>query len=199
MQYSFNKKQQSGFTLIEIIVSTAIFTTVVAAMLSLFNYTLQINRRVQALRELVQGSRAFTETLSREIRNDRIDYSSWTPECDASNYSAKKNKSLSLLSKTGNLLCFYMDASGNMVLIKKSDQGVSTDTIFDSTRFKIIPDTFRFQVIPKTDPNPITPPYPGIQPFVTITAQFQLVGVDNSPTTFNYETTISSDVYDISH
>ena len=187
---------ESGFTLIEIIISTAIFVTVVAAMLSLFNYTLQINRRVQSLREIVQGSRAFTEVLTREVRNGRIDYSSWTPECAASNYLNNSNQSLSILSKNGDRLCFYHDGT-DFYLKKQSPTSLITSKIFDSTNFGIIADTFRFAVSPAIDPNPSSPPYPELQPFVTVVAQFELRGVDTIPTVINYQTTISSDVYDI--
>src|SRR4051812_29104263 len=111
-QRRFNSSQQ-GFTLIEILVSTAIFVVVVSSMLTLFNYALQINRRVQALREVVQGTRAFTETVTREVRNGRIDYSSWTSECSALNYLPfGSRQSLAILTRNGDKLCFYLDNQG---------------------------------------------------------------------------------------
>ncbi len=198
MSLRYLHKAQSGFTLIEIIVSTAIFITVVSSTLALFNYTLQINRRVQALREVVQSSRTFTETLTREIRNGRIDYHSTFSECDATNYTFSNNQSLAILTKSGDKLCFYLDsASHNFMLKKQSSAGSTTNLVFESSRFKVIADTFRFYVMPKTDPNPPTTPYPEQQPFVTILAQFELIGVDTTPTIIDYQTTISTDVYDI--
>lgn len=192
-------KSESGFTLVEIIVSTAIFITVVSAMLALFNYTLQINRRVQALREVVQSSRTFTETLTREIRNGRINYESQDAECIASNYTSEDNKSLAIQTKSGERLCFFVDkSSGDFYLKKTSATTSSTNLVFESTRFRIIPETFRFFVVPNTDPNEETGVgYPEQQPFVTIVAQFELDGVDTTPTIVNYQTTISTDVYDI--
>ncbi len=189
---------QKGFTLVEVIVSTAIFITVVSAMLSLFTYTLRINRRVQALREVVQTSRLFTETLTREIRNGRIDYTSWATECNVSNYLSNTNQSLGVIAKNGDKLCFYIDQSSGQFLMRKQT-ATSTDVspVFESTRFAVIPGTFRFLVNPKVDPNPSSPPYPEQQPFVVILAQFQLTGIDNTPTIMNYQTTISTDVYDI--
>ena len=44
------------------------------AMLSLFDYTLKINRRTEALRQASQGMRNFVEYLVKEIRNGQIDY-----------------------------------------------------------------------------------------------------------------------------
>lgn len=191
---------QNGFTLVEIIVSTAIFILVVASLLTLFNYTLQINRRVQSLREVVQGTRTFTETITREVRNGRIDYSSWTNECQAKNYEQAINQSLAILTRTGDKLCFYIDTDGTFYLKKQTPTGVYTEAVFDSTRFKINPQNFRFYVRPITDPNPSSGSNPGIQPFVTIVAQFELNGFSNiPPSVINYQTTISTDVYDTFH
>lgn len=187
----------NGFTLIEIIVSTAIFVTVVSSMLGIFNYTLQINRRVQALREVVQGTRTFAETVTREIRNGRIDYSSWTSECNASNYESIDNKTLSILTKSGDKLCFYFEGD-QMYLKKQSPSGSIVAPVLNSERFGINKNTFSFIVKPTTNPNPDTPPYPLIQPFVTIVAQFTLNDGANASTTIDYQTTISTDVYDVS-
>lgn len=68
------KNGQDGFTLMEIIVATTIFATVSAAMLALFNYTLVINRRSEALRQATQGMRNMMELIVKEIRNGQINY-----------------------------------------------------------------------------------------------------------------------------
>lgn len=191
-----------GFTLIEVLVSTAIFVTVVSAMLAMFNYTLQINRRVQALREVAQGTRTFAETITREIRNGRIDYSSWASECSASNYEKELNQSLAIISKSGEKLCFYFNEKDQMYLKKRTAAGEVSAPIFNSDKFSIRKPNFSFIVIPKTDPNKQSDPdsgdYPRIQPFVTIAGEFSLNDGSNAPTTVKYQTTISSDVYDIS-
>ncbi|MCL5774789.1 MAG: hypothetical protein M1333_01090 [Patescibacteria group bacterium] len=64
----------AGFTLMEIVVSTTIFAFVSVAMMAMFNYTLKINRRSEALRQATQGMRNFVEYLVKEIRNGEIDY-----------------------------------------------------------------------------------------------------------------------------
>lgn len=200
------KNNQSGFTLVEVIVATAIFVTVVVAMLGLFDYTLKINRRVQAMREVAQGTRIFVETLTREIRNGRIDYEagSWAGQCDAENYyegtAAGYHKSLALISRSGDKLCFYFD-NGTLTLKKKTTNGDITATVFGSTRFKVIPETFRFFVYPNTDPSDNSAgSYPAVQPYVTVVSQFQLgVNDEANPVRINYQTTISTDIYDIPH
>ena len=195
------KNSEQGFTLVEIIVSTAIFITVVSAMLAMFDYTLKINRRVQGLREVAQGTRTFTETLTREIRNGRIDYESWTTECDPGNYTKNTNNTLGIISNSGDELCFYFE-NGSLLLKKLTPTGEIVATAFGSSRFRIIPESFHFYIAPLTNPNPTdgSRSFPGIQPYVTVTAQFELPSNDyNGSTILNYQTTISTDVYDIPH
>lgn len=188
---------QSGFTMVEVIVATAIFVIVVVAMLGLFTQTLQINRRVQTVRELVQGTRAFTETITREIRNGRIDYTGGDTGCNV-DYNVTQNQSLSIETRDGESLCFYLAQDGDFKLRKRIDGQTFDESIFPSDRFRIIEDTFRFHVFPDTDPNDESN-FPEIQPFVTIVAQFELdgTGAGNESAVINYQTTISTDVYDI--
>lgn len=189
-----NNSTEKGFTLIEIIVSTAIFVTVMVAMLGLFNYTLQINRRVQGLREVVQGTRTFAETITREIRNGRIDYNSWAPECSASLYSEPGNTSLGLVTKSGESLCFYF-VDDDMYLKKLTASGEVNSLLFNSPNFSIDKKLFSFMVWPQANPN--EEPYPQIQPFVTISGMFIVNEAAGNPTSIRYQTTISTDVYDI--
>ncbi len=71
---SNHARLQTGFTLMEIMVSTTIFAIVAVALLSLFNHVLKINRKTEALRQASQGMRNFVELLVKEIRNGQIDY-----------------------------------------------------------------------------------------------------------------------------
>ena len=207
MLYKFTKNQQSGFTLMEVLVSVGIFIIVVAGLLGMFTQTIQINRRVQTIRELVQGTRAFTEIVTREVRNGRIDYDGGDVNCTGS-YGGIQNKALALIRGNGDRICFYLDDNGGFYL-KKQGAG-NPELVFNSTRFKINPDSFYFHVFPTEDPSPACAEDPGgcpfqlpeMQPFVTVVAQFEL-DHDSNPATsldyakIDYQTTISTDVYDI--
>ncbi len=122
--------RQGGFTLMEIMVSTAIFAIVAVAMLSLFNYVLKINRKTEALRQASQGMRNFVEVLVKEIRNGQIDYyvangqtyTAGLGPCQppsnivnanvsitdgASTYASKENK-LGIINNENVQECFYL-------------------------------------------------------------------------------------------
>jgi hypothetical protein len=177
----------------EIVVATTIFATVLTMMLVLFNYTLQINRRVDALRQSAQSTRNFMEFLVREIRNGKIDYVTSYNNCQP-DYFSQKNGSLAIVNRAGELECFY--ANGNNLFIEKA--GINSQ--INPVNLSINTSTFRFIVRPSADAHPADPPFPGIQPFVTIMAEFTTTvpGVDK-PVIIPYETTVSPDIYDIPH
>ncbi len=198
MQSSYHN--QKGFTLMEIVVATAIFAGTVTLMLDLFGTALKTNRRVQALRQVTQGTRTFTEVLTRQIRNGRIDYQSTNVNCASSNYASANNQSLAIINASEEKICFYYSASDQSVYMSKTSGSATFVEAINPSNFTIKATTFRFIVRPSTNAKPSGPPYPGVQPVVTITAEFMVsLNATETPTTIPYQTTISTDVYDIPH
>lgn len=193
-----NLPTQSGFTLMEIVVSTAIFASTVTLMLGLFNSALKINRRVESLRQVAQGTRNFTETLTREIRNGRVDYSG-AGFCNSFNYGSSNNQGLAIVNHAGEKLCFYLDTTTSELMVSKSVNGSTVTESINPQNFRINTSTFEFVVRPTDNPDTGSAPYIGIQPQVTIFAQFQVQLSTNELITLPYQTTISTDVYDIPH
>ena len=187
-----SNKTQTGFTLVEIVVATAIFAIVVSSILTLFNYVLKINNQVQATRQVTQGSRNFTEALSREIRNGKISYTS-TTNCDTAQYTKSQNQYLAMTSYTGEKLCFYLTAEG-ILMLDRETSGQTFSESMNPPNFTIDPATFAFIVRPSVNPyqSPI-----GVQPLVTVLAKFEVFKGGQFETVIPYQTTISSDVYDI--
>lgn len=190
-------EKQSGFTLMEIIVATAIFVTVVSSIMALFVYVLRINRRVQAVRQVAQGSRNFTEILSREIRNGRIDYNSPNSKCSPANYPSPSNQAVAISTYDGIRTCIYLDLSGQLNVERLNQQGTSSSEVINPPGFTINTNNFRFIIRPSTDPT--GPSNKEIQPMVTILAEFQIYLGQRDQQIIPYQTTISTDVYDIPH
>jgi prepilin-type N-terminal cleavage/methylation domain-containing protein len=124
--YAINKSNQQGFTLVEIIVATTIFAIVGTAMTVLFDYTLKINRRTEAMRQATQAVRTFAEGLVKQIRNGQIYYGviNGTDTEDVANgpcgagsvqgggqrlhyYSQKENK-IRFINTEGEDVCVYL-------------------------------------------------------------------------------------------
>lgn len=186
-------RKQQGFTLAEIVVATTVFAIVVTSILALFNFVLKINRQVQATRQVAQGSRNFTEVLSREIRNGQIDYNS--NQCDSSSYPKDDNQQLGIVSFNGDKLCFYLDAQTGLLYLERNSGSQFTTEVVNPPNFTIDPSTFRFIVRPTTDPWGVS--NQGVQPMVTVLAQFEVFKGGADETIIPYQTTISTDVYDI--
>ncbi len=193
------RKNQKGFTLMEIVVATTIFAGTVTLMLGLLTSALRINRRVEGLRQVAQGSRNFTEMLTREIRNGRIDYSTFS-NCNPNNYISPSNQTLAISTFAEEKICFYLDPTNQELMMSKVVNGSLLTSSINPQNFKIKPDSFRFIVRPKTNPDTGSAPYNGVQPIVTIYAVFETkLNETELPTQLPYQTSIATDVYDIPH
>jgi prepilin-type N-terminal cleavage/methylation domain-containing protein len=252
-------KEQSGFTLMEIVVATTIFAVVVAALMSMFNYTLKINRRGEALRQASQSMRDLVEFITKEVRNGAIDYRTpgtatgsapgalgpcgsggmpaITQPGGAGNpitsigdtYNSQDNK-FAVQTSEGDIECFYLAYGPGFNVVGKSvgdyvGSGVfaaETSTaparnpkpalamqksnVAGSVEMLTAPNVsiqrLMFFVRPTCDPNwglcsSYGNSYPKMQPFVTIVAQFRVNLPTGEQTDIYYQTTVSSNKYDI--
>jgi prepilin-type N-terminal cleavage/methylation domain-containing protein len=220
------RKKIAGFTLMEIVVATTIFAIVATAMMSMFNYVLQINRRGEALRQATQGMRNFVEFLVKEVRNGQINYGligGGTPRGFAigpcgngvagSNYYTDKTNKIGIYTPTGEEECLYFaDASGNQiasnVYVAPSDQRYTlvleksdgVKEVLNPPNFKI--EELAFFVRPVCDPfddecDAYNNDFPGIQPMVNINIKFSVSLPTGEVVPIYYQTSISTDKYDI--
>ncbi len=217
----------------EIVVATTIFALVVVALTALFNYSLKINRRAEALRQATQGMRNFAEYLVKEIRNGQIDYSVTNAGSSnkvaapigpcphppsslpvgADNDNSKGNiygqiggnadNALGLITPEGARECIYLaDGSGNPVagfsgvklMVNKNNSIVES---VNPPNFTI--DTLIFYVRPLTDPYTNLPvgSLPEVQPMVSFMIKFTAKLPTGEQLPIYYQTSVSSDLYDI--
>ncbi len=193
------KSAEKGFTLMEIIVSTALFAIVMTMTMVLFTYTLKINRRVETLREAVQGSRNFVELLVRDIRNGTIDYSGQVDpvHCPAS-YNPGGDAYLAIVTLSGDKECFYYPAGQTNPQLYLTKNGI-TEQFYGDSGFKLT--NAIFYVRPSTNPAiQVGGFYPGIQPFVTMVFAFtSQLSPSAAQFVIPYQTTVSTDIYSILH
>ncbi len=241
--------KRAGFTLMEIVVATSIFATVSIALFSLFDYTLKINRRSEALRQATQGMRNFVELLVKEVRNGQIDYGIISPPGDITSttiapcpsinglsagstipdvgvssydsYAAKENR-LGITTLEGDRECFYLGYGtggtgaystwvGNNIFGKNANnpkpvlvlnKNNSITEVLNPPNFTI--ESLVFYIRPAKDPyvdNPTTDinALARTQPFVTMLLGFKTQLTTGEQVSIYYQTTVSSDKYDIPH
>ena len=89
------KNFQSGFTLIEAVVATALFAFVVSSILGVYVSTIQLDRKTRAQRSVAQNARFITDFFAKEVRNGVIDYSGSTCTNSATTFCLINQGSLS--------------------------------------------------------------------------------------------------------
>lgn len=219
-------KQQSGFTLIEILVATTVFVTVVISLMALFNYVLRINRRSEALRQASQGMRNMVEFVVKQVRNGQIDYglidpggtdvSSLPGPCSSINSSGYGNAQgqdnrLGIVDTDNNEICFhygksdgsYVDTFGGTPATFSAAAGENYTMVMskNSLTAQILnPPNFSVdQLIFYVHPvyDPYAPGKPKAQPFVTISAKFTARLPSGEQVPISYQTSVSTSKYDI--
>ena len=204
-----------GFTLMEVLVSVTIFAGTVTMMLSLFNTTLKIYRKIEAQRQISQSVRTTMEFLVKEIRNGQIDYNVTdgititTPVigCDgnplyggttkrpaalgADSYAQTEDR-IQLINVDGERECIYR--TGTDLFLRKDTQ--AQPSRLNPTNVAIT--TFKLYIRPRRDPyTEGTTPLIYQQPSVTIVAVATVTLPTGEVRTISYQTSVASHVYDI--
>lgn len=99
---------QAGFTLVEAIVATGVFATMVAAIIGIYLSAVKINRKTDMSRTLSESARFISEFLSKEIKNGDIDFNSGITPCTPPLRSSDpKGHYISLINVDGDSFCIY--------------------------------------------------------------------------------------------
>lgn len=204
----------SGFTLMEVVVSVTIFAGTVTMMLSLFNTTLKIYRKVEAQRQISQSVRTTMEFLVKEIRNGQVDYNvvdgititTPTVGCDGTiaGVAAKRpaelgsdsyqqvENAIQLINVDGERECIYL--SGTNLFLRKDAQTEPSQLNPANVSISM----FKLYVRPRRDPyTDGSTPLIYEQPSVTIVAVATVTLPTGEVRTIPYQTSVASHVYDI--
>ena len=209
----------------EIVVATTVFAITVTALLALFNYVMQINRRSEALRQTSQGMRNLMEFLVKEIRNGQVNYGYLDPGgtepsalqfpcstvADPSNYALAPGYGLSdnklgLVDIDGNEVCIYYAKADNSYVgagnFSSANGGVNLMLSKGVTLPPEVLNPPNFKVERLTFVvRPLKDPYaPGnlkLQPSVSIIAHFLVTLPTGERVPIYYQTSVSTNKYDI--
>lgn len=196
-------KREHGFTLMEIVVATTIFASVVTLMLTLFNQTLRIYRRTEAIRQTAQSVRNTMEYVVKEVRNGKIDYSVQDGQIllepvdpcpapavpDEDIYVTDDQSFVGIQNVDGQRECIYWDQVDSIFI---QIEGLGAPSRLNPTNVKFT--NVKFIVRPSHDPF-ASPP--GIMPSVTILAVAETTLPTGENYVVPYQTTVSTYQYDL--
>ncbi len=216
------KKQQScsGFTLVEMLISMAIFMTFTGILISSYSGIVRAQRDANLYREMYVQARQVMETLVQELRDGMVDYGNGAVVNVAQDGSISAvtvpDGELYLVSRDGATRTHVSyEKNGNdtlpsVVKLKKSrliagklpseagayKNDISAVSLNDPASVKV--SKFRLYFSPKIDPyDPKSVDYSTsqFQPRVTIYAEFRKDIGNGKFYTMDLQTTVSSRVY----
>jgi Tfp pilus assembly protein PilE len=180
------RNSSKGFTLIEAVVSTAVFSMVIVSVLGVYASVLKLDRRTRTERAVQQNARFILEYFSKDIRNGTIDYSKY-PGANANNSST----SLWVINQANENESFFL--SGTDLKLQKNVGGTDVTTNLNSSDVKVTRASFLLS--PPQDPLTVAKTY-NQQPSVTII--LELTSSSFSPgegSKINLQTTLTSRAY----
>lgn len=192
-----NFKEQKGFTLLEMLVVSAIFVMAMTSMVSIFVQTNRAQKRLANSEKLQADTRYVVELIAREVRTNRIDYDFYNGEADR-DLTDQELIYLALRDVDDQQIIFKFEGN-KMKICRYVSELINCG---NGSYYNITPDdisviSMKFFVTPITDPFVIfAADRPDNQPLVTIalTTQSLTKDLDNSKM-IRYQTAISSRYY----
>ena len=188
---AYNQNNESGFTLVEVLVAIAIFVSSITAISAIFAYSSKSQRTTEAISEVQSDARFAMEVMAQSIRRGSIDYASSQYE---GSIDSNPQAVLVLRDNANNQIWFKRAISGSTGVVQMSETGEDGEW-FDITPSDVDIDLLKFYLSPLTDPFSANPSI-NIQPKVTIvmtTSSATDVGEHLLPTFL--QTTVSSRQY----
>lgn len=188
-------KEQKGFTLLEMLVVSAIFVLTLTSMVSIFVETNRAQKRLANSEKLQADTRYVVELIAREVRNNRVDYAFYTGGGD--NLGAQPLNYLSLLNSDDQKIRFrFIDNKIQICRYVSVDINCINEVYYDVTPDDISVTSMKFFISPDTNPFVIYGATDNIQPMVTIAVTTQSKTPDlDTPKWIRYQTAISSRYY----
>ena len=179
---------QSGFTLIEAVVSAGVFAIAATSIVGIYTSIQGLNSRSTAIEAVQQNIRFINEDLAKIISNGSIDYASYSglvPQPQAAN--------LYLTAKDGTKIRVYQTGS-NLTIVKTPPLGgPAASAVYTGSDVRVL--DFRVYITPAANPFPPSLSTPKEQPTVTIYVEFEANLGARDPVRQYYQTTIATKEY----
>ena len=153
-------KNRKGFTLAEILVAMAVFTTSVTSVANIFMFANRAQRKTQAVQQSQADARFAMEVMAQQVRRGNIDYAYY-----GGTIAANPQTVLAIIDANNNHVQFRRQVTAGHGIIQISQDNGATWA--DITPPEISVSTLAFYVSPATDPFAAAPSS-NQQPLVTI-------------------------------
>jgi prepilin-type N-terminal cleavage/methylation domain-containing protein len=167
------KNQQSGFTLMEMLISMSIFVLITMSVLSIHTTILHNSQQVLVYNRVQQESQYIMQFLAKKIRTSRVnyDYTDYQSQILDSGADRIETSALSIIDAADTEFVFFLDEATNSIKTKAKEDGgeYSSDKTLTSSDVDIQKLTFLIE--PKEYPFSIDEP-PETQPRVTMVMSF---------------------------
>ncbi len=150
----------TGFTIIEALVSMAVFAVAMTSIVGVYLSIQRLNHRSAAIQAITQNARFIHEDLTKLIANGSIDYTRY-PVGTVPQPSATE---LLLIDKDGVQVRVYQ--TGTILNIEKGVPGSSSVSAYSGDDVQVL--GFQVYITPSTNPFPIGAGTPREQPTVGI-------------------------------
>lgn len=200
-------KLQKGFTLVEMLISMAIFMTFTGILISSYTGIIRAQRDANSYREMYVQARQVMETMVQELRDGMVDYGTINPKIGP---KTMMDGEIYLISRDGatKTHVFYKDRTVNLLksrLAPGNQPAIDAvyvpdiDPILLNNPKNVQVTKFRVYYSPKIDPfdpESVNFSTSQFQPRVTIYAEFtKELGANRKPYVMDLQTTVSSRVY----
>lgn len=183
-------RQTRGFTLIEMLVSVAIFSIVMVMALGSLLSLSEANRKAELLSSATNNFDSVVDSMTRAVRTGSRYHCGGGTLTTTADCAASGSNEFAFLSASGQTTVYELDTSGcanGIGCIVRSTDGGSTFTSITSP--DIIVTSLKFYVIGSTNGDTVQPKVVMLMSgYVTITGLQQ--------TTFNIQTSVTQRLYD---
>lgn len=179
-----NKIKKSGFTLVELLVSVALFTMVMTVSIGSLLVLTNANRKEQALKTSVNNINFAIETMAREIRMGRFYYCDSVDPIDNSTRDCPSGEEWIGFKSSDDDFVEYKKVGTE--LRRRVNRASTVDPFVSMTSLNVEIDVLRFYVTGTTIGT-----IDGEQPLVTIVMAGSMESGPGSRTDFNIQSTVA--------